>query len=54
MREKLFKDQVFVNNSLSGELEENIRLVISDISSSKMLIYVNAMRNCSVRRWTSF
>ena len=54
MREKLLKEQVFVNNSLLGELEENIRLVISDISSSKILIYVNAIRSCSVRRGTSF
>jgi hypothetical protein len=54
MREKLLKDQVYVNNSHLGEMEENIRLVISDIFSSKIFIYVKAMRSCSIRRGTSF
>jgi hypothetical protein len=35
MREKLLKDEVYVNNMHLAELEENIRLVSSDISSSK-------------------
>jgi hypothetical protein len=50
MREKLLKDQVDVNNSHLGELEENIRLVISDIPLSNFL-YVS-IRSCSVRRGT--
>ena len=38
MREKLPLDQVYVNNSHLGELEANIRLVNSEISSSKILM----------------
>jgi hypothetical protein len=54
MREKLLKDQIYINHSHLGDLEENTRLVISDISSSKILIYFDAMRSCSVRSGTSF
>lgn len=54
MREKLLIDQVYVNNSHVVELEENIRLVISAISSSKIFIRVNAMISWPVKRWTSF